>query len=87
MEVRAAQMIARVEEDNLAEAAKLVLELRNAQQYPLMLRLAEAISRNRPEEPTTQYLYAQALSEQGHGTAAIDMLERLTARLKPGDPS
>ena len=85
LEVRAEQMIARVEGDDPTEAAKLVLELRNAQQYPLMLRLAEAIGRKRPEETTTRCLYAQALIEQGQVTAAIDVLERLAARLKPGD--
>ncbi len=86
LEVRAERMIARVEGDNPDEAAKLVLELRNAQQYALLLRLAEAISRKRPQGNTTRRLYAQALIEQGQVTTAVDVLERLAARLKPGDP-
>lgn len=86
LQARAEWMIARVEGDNPAEAAQLVVELRNAQLYPLMLRLAEAIGRKRPQETTTRRLYAQALIEQGQVTAAIDVLERLAARLKPGDP-
>jgi tetratricopeptide (TPR) repeat protein len=85
LQERAEWMIARVEGDNPGEAVQLVEELRNAQQYPLMLRLAEAIGRKRPDEAKARRLYAQALIEQGQVTAAIDVLERLAARLKPGD--
>ncbi len=83
---RAEWMIARVEGDTPAEAAKLVEELRNARLYAPLLRLAEAIVRKRPDEHTVRRLYAQALIEQGQVTAAIDVLERLAARLKPGHP-
>lgn len=86
LQTRAEWMIARVEGDNPGEAVQLAEELRNAQQYPLLLRLAEAIGRKRPEEAKARRLYAQALIEQGQVTAAIDVLERLAARLKPGEP-
>lgn len=86
LQARTEWMIARVEGDNPAEAEALVEELRNAQQYPLMLRLAEAIRRKRPLEAKTQRLHAQALLEQGQVTVAIDVLERLAARLRPGHP-
>lgn len=79
-------MIARVEGDNPAEAAQMVEDLRNARQYPLLLRLAEAIGRKRPDEHRVRRLQAQALIEQGQITAAIDVLKRLAARLKSGHP-
>ncbi|MBL8325995.1 MAG: trypsin-like peptidase domain-containing protein [Rubrivivax sp.] len=83
LRTRAEWMIARVEGDDPKEAGRLVEELRNAREYPLMLRLAEAISRKRPDEARNRRLYGQALIEQGQVTAAIDVLERLAARLKP----
>jgi hypothetical protein len=83
---RAEMMIARVEGDDPARARALVEELRNARQYPLMTRLAEAIGRRRPEDARTRRLYAQALIEQGMVTAALDVLSRLAARLPAGDP-
>lgn len=70
----------------LAQARELVLELRNARQYPDMARLAEAISRRLPGDARNRRLYAQALIEQGLVTAAIDVLKPLAARLPRDDP-
>jgi len=86
LRTRAEWMLARVEGDDPAAAGRLVLELRNAREYALMLRLAEAIGRKRPADATNRRLYAQALIEQGQVMAAIDVLERLAARLKPAHP-
>lgn len=86
LQERAEWMIARVEGDNPGEAVRLVEELRNARQYALVLRLAEAIGRKRPSDAKARRLYAQALIEQGQVTAAIDVLERMAARLKADDP-
>lgn len=83
---RAEWMIARVEGDSPTEAAGLVEELRNARLYAPLLRLAEAIVRKRPDEHRVRRLYAQGLIEQGQVTAAIDVLERLAARLPKGHP-
>jgi len=83
---RAEWMIARVEGDSPTEAAGLVEELRNARLYAPLLRLAEAIVRKRPDEHRVRRLYAQGLIEQGQVTAAIDVLERLAARLPKGAP-
>jgi tetratricopeptide (TPR) repeat protein len=83
---RAEWMIARVEGENPSAAVQLVEELRNAREYPLLLRLAEAIGRKRPDQHRVRRLQAQALIEQGQTTIAIDVLERLSARLKKDDP-
>jgi len=73
-------------EAELAQAGDLVLELRNARQYPEMARLAEAISRRLPGDARNRRLYGQALIEQGLVTAAIDMLKPLARRLPHDHP-
>lgn len=65
----------------LADAKGLVEELRNARDYPSMGRLAEAVSRHDPKDPTNRRLYAQYLIETGKATAAIDLLKPLAQRL------
>lgn len=70
----------------LAQARDVVLELRNARQYPLMAELAEAVSRRLPGDARNRRLFAQALIEQGLATAAIDVLKPLAARLARSDP-
>lgn len=70
----------------LAEARQLVEQLRNAQEYARMARIAEAVSRVDPKDAKNRRLYAQALIELGKATAAIDMLQALIRRL-PKDHS
>jgi hypothetical protein len=62
----------------------MVLELRNARQYPELLQLAEAIHRRDPDDPVVRRLHAQALIETGQATVAIDVLQALGARLEKG---
>ena len=68
-------------ESDLACAKCLVQELRDAREYPRMGRIAEAVSRHDPKDPTNRRLYAQYLIETGMATAAIDLLKPLAQRL------
>lgn len=68
-------------ESDLADAKRLVEELRNAREYSSMGRLAEAVSRHDPKDPKNRRLYAQYLIETGKATAAIDLLKPLAQRL------
>ena len=74
------------DEADLAAARPLVKELRNARDYPRMLRLAEAVARLDPADAVNRRLYAQALIESGLASAAVDVLEALAARLPEGHP-
>jgi hypothetical protein len=72
---------------DLDEAAQRVRALSKARLFPLTAELAEAVGRQRPRDAVTRCLYAQALIELGHVTAAIDVLKPLAARLPQGDSS
>jgi len=67
------------------DARCLVERLRNAREYALMARVAEAVSRIDPSDAKNRRLYAQALIETGSATAAIDVLQALTGRLPATD--
>jgi hypothetical protein len=73
-------------EGALGEARKLAEALCEAREFGPLSRLAEAISRIAPKDPTNRRLYAQALIETGKATAAIDMLNTLMRRLPVGHP-
>jgi hypothetical protein len=73
-------------DSDIKKARDLVEELRNARQYPDLVRLAEAISRRLPDDARNRRLYAQGLIEQGMATAAIDVLKPLATRLPRSDP-
>src|SRR5262245_20750861 len=64
-------------DDDVSEAKRLVLSLRNAKHYELMGNVAEAVSRRDPKDATNRRLYAQYLIESGKVTAAIDLLRPL----------
>ena len=68
-------------QSDLVDAKRLVEELRNAREYSRMGRLAEAVSRHDPKDPTNRRLYAQYLIDTGKATAAIDLLKPLAQRL------
>ena len=63
------------ENADLAEAKRLVEELRNARDYETMGQLAEAVSRHDPKDAKNRRLYAQYLIETGKATAAVDLLD------------
>jgi hypothetical protein len=71
---------------DVAEAKGLVETLRNAREYDLMGRLAEAVSRHDPKDAKNRRLYAQYLIETGKATAAIDLLRPLAQRLPRAHP-
>jgi hypothetical protein len=66
---------------DLAAAKTLVEELRNLGDYETMGRLAEAVSRRDPADPTNRRLYAQCLIETGKATAAIACLKPVVQTL------
>ena len=74
------------EPQDLVKAKALVEELRNAREYGLMGRLAEAVSRLDPKDARNRRLYAQCLIETGMATAAADVLQILARRLPKTDP-
>ncbi len=74
------------EPQDLVQAKALVEELRNAREYGLMGRLAEAVSRLDPKDARNRRLYAQCLIETGMATAAADVLQILARRLPKTDP-
>src|SRR5215207_9129483 len=74
------------EEEDVAEAKRLVEELRNARAYEEMGQLAEAVSRRDPGDARNRRLYAQYLIDTGKATAAIDLLTPLVQRLPKDDP-
>ncbi len=74
------------EEEDVAEAKRLVEELRNARVYEEMGQLAEAVSRRDPGDARNRRLYAQYLIDTGKATAAIDLLTPLVQRLPKDDP-
>jgi hypothetical protein len=82
----ALKKLAGVTGDDLDEAKALVEELRNAREYARMGRLAEAVSRHDPDDPTNRRLYAQYLIDTGHATVAIDVLRVLARRLPASHP-
>jgi predicted Zn-dependent protease len=73
-------------DDDLRQAKDLVKRLRDASEYELMARLAEAISRRDPKDARNRRLYAQVLIDTGKATAAIDVLQVLARRLPDTDP-
>lgn len=74
------------DQENLTTAKGLVETLRNAREYEMMGRLAEAVSRVDPRDPKNRRLYAQCLIEGGKATAAADVLRALTQRLPKDHP-
>jgi hypothetical protein len=70
----------------LADARRLVLECRNAREYEAMGLLAEAVSRQSPDDAATRRLYAQYFIETGRTTAAIDVLTSMLQWLPAGHP-
>jgi hypothetical protein len=62
-----------------------VAALRDARQYDLMAKLAEALSRRFPHDVENRKLYAQCMIETGYCTAAVDVLHALIERLSPDD--
>ncbi len=78
--------LAGAEPDTLNQAKALVEALRNDRQYDLMGSLAEAVSRQDPDDAKNRRLYAQCLIETGKATAAIDLLKPLERRLRKGHP-
>ena len=74
------------DEADLAEAKRLVEELRNERDYEPMGELAEAVSRRDPKDAKNRRLYAQYLIDTGKATAAIDVLQRAGRRLPKDDP-
>ena len=74
------------DDETIATAKGLVEELRNARDFPMMGRLAEAVSRIDPKDPKNRRLYAQYLIEDGKATAAADVLKALTRRLPKVHP-
>lgn len=72
--------------EGIEQARQLVEQLRDSRQYDLMSSVAEAVSRIDPRDARNRKLYGQALIECGKATAAIDVLEALSARLAPDDP-
>src|SRR5215208_7069915 len=58
--------------DSLGSSKALVQELRNAREYELMGRLAEAVSRRDPDDAKNRRLYAQCLIDTGRVTVAVD---------------
>ena len=70
----------------LAVAKLLVEQLRDERDYPLMVRLAEAINRRDPKDARNRRLYAQCLIETGNATVAVALLEPLARRLSRDDP-
>lgn len=62
-----------------------VSALRDARQYDLMAKLAEAISRRDSTDARNRKLYAQCMIETGYCTVAIDVMRALTARISPSD--
>src|SRR6516164_3959233 len=74
------------DDETIATAKGLVEELRNARDFPMMGRLAEAVSRVDPKDPKNRRLYAQYLIEDGKATAAADVLKALTRRLPKDHP-
>lgn len=82
----ALKQLAGVSRENLAEAKGLVEELRNAREYERMGQLAEAVSRQDPDDPKNRRLYAQYLIDAGHATVAIDVLLLLARRLPAAHP-
>ncbi|GLS17007.1 hypothetical protein GCM10007874_00220 [Labrys miyagiensis] len=77
----------RLSAEDFAIMKTQVENLRDARQYDLMSKLAEAICRHDPEDAKNRRLYAQCLIELGNVTAAIDVLKALRARpnLKPSE--
>jgi cytochrome c-type biogenesis protein CcmH/NrfG len=82
----ALNQLAGVTPENLAEAKGLVEELRNAREYERMGQLAEAVSRQDPDDPKNRRLYAQYLIDTGHATVAVDVLRLLARRLPAAHP-
>lgn len=74
------------EDEDVIDAKKLVEALRNVRAYGEMGELAEAVSRRDPKDAKNRRLYAQYLIETGKATAAIDLLEKLAARLPKDHP-
>lgn len=73
-------------DEDVSRAKRLVEDLRNAQEYEAMGRLAEAVSRRDPKDSGNRRLYAQYLIDTGKATAAIDLLRPLARRLPKDDP-
>jgi len=73
-------------DEDVGEAKALVEGLRNQRDYELMGCLAEAVSRQDPDDARNRRLYAQYLIDTGKVTAAIDVLQVLKRRLAKDHP-
>jgi hypothetical protein len=78
--------LAGVGDDGLESSKALVRELRDAREYDLMGRLAEAVSRRDPDDAKNRRLYAQYLIDTGRVTVAVDVLRALLRRLPAAHP-
>lgn len=67
-------------------AKKLLSQLRRRRFFPQMERLADAFIQTGAASNAVRRLYAQALLDQGHFTAALLVLERLVADTESNDP-
>ena len=67
--------------DVLNKAAGLAKQLRANREFAMLARVGEAVGRHTPENALVRSLYAQALIETGHATAAVDVLRPLARRL------
>lgn len=84
---QALELLAGPHDDADVDAARaLVRPLRDRRQFPPMLRLAEAVARERPDDAANRRLQAQALIETGLASTAVPLLEALAAGLSDGDP-
>ena len=67
-------------------AKKLLSILRRKRCFAQMEKLADAFIQTGAGSSSVRRLYAQALLDQGHFTAALEVLEKLIADLKDTDP-
>jgi hypothetical protein len=61
----------------VAEGRQLTNQLRKKRDFPTVIRVAEAVLRQTPDDATTRRMYAQALIESGYAVVAIDVLKPL----------
>lgn len=71
---------------SIHDGVNLVDELRRVRDFSAMQSVAESLSRHDPGNARLRRLYAQSLIETGHATAAIDVAQQLSKKLRLGDP-
>jgi hypothetical protein len=86
-EARALLQKARLADEigDLAAFTRLLRELRDLREYPMLMDLAELAGRIAPGHAESRRLYVQALIETGRATVALDVLAALKTRLKEDD--